>query len=328
MRNPCRFFLEGKCKFGSKCKYDHVRYTSIVDPPQWIYSSYKGLDMVEISPEEVRFAMMCGDTKEVLDSFWIKNYMVLCGQMDLLESDARIESVTNRYVDPRECPDVFMAPFDTDRVLSTIYRMREQGSGSGNTKCIGQRGGYQRDDNRFASGVSSGPSQPQSSYDRGGYREREKNQYQGGFPSASPQMARNVSGSNDQASRGWGKDNRYGRKETGKPRKDYDSHYKGLEGSQGNQNGWRNGRDGTSRKYVRPEEEFDIQEEQPSFKGSSSVGPWNARHIQIPLKDNKSYNREADNRQDESKAEGDETDFIEEDFEYGKIPYSYRKPRE
>lgn len=233
MRTVCRFFLEGKCKFGTKCKYDHMRYTSLVDPPQWIYSSYRGLDMMEISPEEVRFAMMCGDTKEVLDNLWIKNYLVLSSELDALESDARVESATNRNVDLRKFPDVFMAPFDTDRVLGTIRQMREQ-------KTTRQWGGGQQEkaqDGQWA---------------RGGYGQE----------------------------RGW--------KE--KPRREFD---------------------GARRDWSGPkksgEDEFDLDAQpKPRWEGRAPSGDRGGRRVE--------------NRQ---RREGD---FIEEDFEYGKVPYSYRKP--
>lgn len=280
MRNVCRFFLEGKCKFGSKCKYDHVRYTSLVDPPQWIYSSYRGLDMMEISPEEVRFAMMCGDTKEVLDNFWIKNYTVLCDEMDLLEKDARIESVTNRYVDLRKHPDVFMAPFDTDRVLNTIYQMREQRGNVFQDRRHVPQGGYGRE------GRSGGQSFE---------REYKTQHYKPGGSQSNRLYDRQEHG-------GWNKDSSYDRKDSRKPKKE-EEHGQGT---------WNHSRDGNSRGF-KPEEEFDIED------GSSSLkhNPWGGRP------NNDVRNRRFDGRQD--KARKEEADFIEEDFEYGKVPYAYRK---
>lgn len=297
MKNLCRFFLEGKCKFGSKCKYDHVRFSSLVDPPQWIYSSYNGLDMMEISPEEARFALMCGDMKEVLDNFWIKNYVVVCNEMDMLERDARIESVTNRYVDARKFPDVFMAPFDGDRVLSTIRRLREE-SVSYNK---GGSGGYGRD--RWSSTGSLGTGQ---SYDRGGYRDRGQHQVFGG--EGGRQFERGpVYGQRPGDGVNWSRGEPYGKAEGRKPRKEHEGRSRGREGGYGQQGGW-------GREKAGPGEEFDMQE-------MPRTGGWNGRG-------GGGDRRGFDNRQGGAGPGEGETDFIEEDFEYGKIPYSYRKSSE
>lgn len=292
MRNVCRFFMEGKCKFGLKCKYDHVRYTSLVDPPQWIYSSYSGLDMVEISPEEVRFALMCGDMKEMLDNFWISNYMAVCGEMDLLGSDARVESVSNRHVDPRESPEVFMAPFDVDRVLGTIQQMREQGMRAQQRKpWEGRRG-----DGRWSSTSSGGSPRAAPVQDRG-YKEKGWGQQRpeaGGWTQGGKPRFDRASGHGEQ--RGFVR-------EQGQPR-GRDSDYR-PKGSWGHERG----------KGYRPEEEFDVSEASRAFQG------YGGRDAQVP-RGGWVHGEAAGNRQ----GRGGDEEFIEEDFEYGKVPYSYRKP--
>ncbi|KAG5860589.1 hypothetical protein KMI_01g02300 [Encephalitozoon hellem] len=310
MKNVCRFFLEGKCKFGSKCKYDHVRYTSLVDPPQWIYSSYRGLDVMEISPEEVRFALMCGDMKEVLDNFWIGNYIALCGEMDLLESDARIESVSNRYVDLRESPDVFMAPFDVDRVLSTIRQMREQGARS----LQKGQGDGSKGDGSWAGGFSGPPHQyPMSA--RGGYKDKGSNWNrqetgpgnswgQGNNKAPGAGYGSHRGGYNEREPRGFAREPPYS---------------KGKDNEYRQKNTWGYGRN-TNRKNSKPDGEFDIQDVPSPFSGAyGNVAPKGASgtwmHSAETLGD----------RQRVGRGTGDE-EFIEEDFEYGKVPYSYRKP--
>ncbi|ADM12092.1 uncharacterized protein Eint_081600 [Encephalitozoon intestinalis ATCC 50506] len=306
MKNVCRFFIEGKCKFGSKCKYDHVRYTSLVDPPQWIYSSYRGLDLMEISPEEVRFALMCGDMKEVLDNFWIGNYMTLCAEMDFLESDARIESVSNRYVDPRENPDVFMSPFDVSRVLNTIRQMREQGAGS-----------LQKDSRRGDgnwTGVSSGSPRQYSTGDRG-YRDKGHG-WGSGEPNTRAGWAQG-SKAGDRGSYGGHKGGYGERDPRGFVREP--PYPKGKDSEYRQKNEWGYGKN-INRKYSKPEDEFDIQDSPSSFTGAygrtvqkTGDGAW--IHSSEALGD----------RQIGGRGSGDE-EFIEEDFEYGKVPYSYRKP--
>ncbi|CAD26467.1 hypothetical protein [Encephalitozoon cuniculi GB-M1] len=307
MRNVCRFFIEGKCKFGSKCKYDHVRYTSLVDPPQWIYSSYRGLDLMEISPEEVRFALMCGDMKEVLDNFWIGNYMALCGEMDLLESDARIASVSNRHVDPRENPDVFMAPFDVDRVSGTIRQMRAQGA----RPLEKRQGDTRRGDGGWGS-TSLGSPRPHPTGD-GGYKDKRYGWSRQESGAGSAWFQGNKAG--DRAGHG-GYRSGYGGEPRGFPREP--SYPKGNDSEYRQKGSWGYGK-GTSKKYSKPEDEFDIQDTPSSFPGAYSGGTPRAGGAWT-------HNSEAlGDRQNASRGSGDE-EFIEEDFEYGRVPYNYRKP--
>lgn len=265
---------------------------------------------MEISPEEVRFALMCGDMKEVLDNFWIGNYVALCAEMDLLESDARIESVSNRYVDPRENPDAFMAPFDVDRVLGTIKQVREQGARS----LQKGHGDAQRGDRNWAGGFPGSPHQYPAS-NRGGYKDKGNNWNrqetnpgnswsQGNNKSGGTGYGGHKNGYNEKEPRGFSKESAYS---------------KGKDNEYRQKNTWGYPRN-TGRRHSKPDGEFDIQDVPSSFSGpyggvapKGTGGTW-------------AHNGEAlGDRQGIGRGSGDE-EFIEEDFEYGKVPYSYRKP--
>jgi len=313
MRNVCRFFLEGKCKYGAKCKYEHVQYSGLVDPPQWIYSCYGGLDMTEISPEEARFALMCGDMKETLDNFWIGNYMVLCSEMDFLEAEARVESLTNRYADMRMNPDVFMAPFDVDRVLGMIGKMREEKMRSGQRK----QGEARRGEVRWTgNSPAMGGLGTHSAYDRE-YRGKEQMHSQQGIEAGgSSTFNRSASMFNRNA--------RYGDKAGMSMHEDKSSrgftkepYVRGNDYLQ-KEMPWGYGK-GIPKKNVGGHDEFDMQDVPSSFGGRHGeqehrmgVHGWEsngATHGGMHVHNGKQ----------------DDSEFIEEDFEYGKVPYSYRR---
>jgi hypothetical protein len=272
MKPVCQFFQQGKCRYGNRCKYDHVRFSTIVDPPQWIFSCFKGLDMTEISPDEVRFSLMCSDTREVLDSIWIKNYVMLCNHIDFLVRDARLDSGSKRYVDIRRSPEAFIAPFDVEKVKGAIDEVRSQKSNPFQKASVGfeqfqktpsQHGSKQWEKEPFGRGPGLHDSQ-----------QKNHRASQG----ASPQESRFGTGWTKAGK--WGGDKQqpreYARSEERQPRVKQDEYSRN--------------------------EEYDLEEPQ-SFSGRKN--DWN--------KDN--WNKNED------------SDFIEEDFEQGKVPYTFRKPR-
>ena len=61
----CKYFLEGRCKFGARCRNEHIqtsvtedRLVSDLKPenrPMWPLSGYSNVFTGDISPEELRF---------------------------------------------------------------------------------------------------------------------------------------------------------------------------------------------------------------------------------------------------------------------------------
>jgi hypothetical protein len=278
MRPPCQFFQQGKCKYGSKCRFDHVRYTSVVDPPQWIYSSFGDLEMTEISPEEVRFSLMCSDTREILDSIWIKNYVTLCDHMDFLTRDARLESGSKRYVDIRKNPDAFIAPFDVGRVIGAIDEVRGQKSNPFQKASVGFQGSagpqQRTHDGGQRGGMPRPPGKGEQPWSKWEHQQWNKGQSWNQPPHSTQQKTHKSPPSQP---------SQFG---TGRAKTD----------------GWSGDRQqpkGTQPADYGRTEEYDLEEPQP-----------------FPHR-----------RENWPKSQSDEADFIEEDFEQGRVPYSFRKPR-
>lgn len=104
MREECKYFLQGSCRFGKNCKYLHVRRTALIDPPAWIHSCFPEVDTYEISPDEARLRFLASPStfQREWDDLFIHNYFALCQKLDTLLCDSRVGSFTERCVDIRD----------------------------------------------------------------------------------------------------------------------------------------------------------------------------------------------------------------------------------
>lgn len=104
MREECKYFLRGSCRFGKKCKYLHVRRTALIDPPAWIHSCFPEVDTYEISPDEARLRFLASPStfQREWDDLFIHNYFALCKKLDTLLQDSKVGSFTERCVDIRD----------------------------------------------------------------------------------------------------------------------------------------------------------------------------------------------------------------------------------
>lgn len=130
----CRSFAEsGSCRFGSKCHFLHVIKTSLVNPPNWIFTSFSDLSLQEFSFEELKaeylkYLQECKTQEffDICDQIWLNNYEVLCNHLNSLTKIANIESDENRIIDFRSDVSCFVKPYNPDFVCDEIGRRREQ----------------------------------------------------------------------------------------------------------------------------------------------------------------------------------------------------------
>lgn len=124
MREECRHFLQGNCRFGKNCRYLHIRRTALIDPPQWIHSCFPDVKTHEISPDEARLRFLESPSTfaKEWDDLFMHNYFALCEKLDSLLVDAKVASFTNRCVDIREPRNLskIVAPFDHEGVTNAI----------------------------------------------------------------------------------------------------------------------------------------------------------------------------------------------------------------
>lgn len=131
MREECKYFQQGDCRFGKNCKYLHVRRTALIDPPAWIHSCFPDVDTYEISPDEARLRFLAspGTFQSEWDDLFIHNYFALCKKLDSLLLDSRVGSFTERCVDIRDRRNLskLVPVFDHKRLSEEIdARNREK----------------------------------------------------------------------------------------------------------------------------------------------------------------------------------------------------------
>jgi hypothetical protein len=130
---PCKNHQEGRCKFGSRCRYDHTKKTGLVDPPKWVFSTFFSLDSLDISYDEVRYRFMeLRNTPNGMDIFqsewdnaWKMNYIKFYDLLDKMCSEGKVKSWSERCVDLRKDPSVFLPPIDYNRVMDDVLKGRK-----------------------------------------------------------------------------------------------------------------------------------------------------------------------------------------------------------
>lgn len=131
MKEECKYFLQGNCRFGKNCKYLHIRRTALIDPPSWVHSCCPDVDTVEIHPDEARLRFLESPNKflEEWDDLFLHNYFSLCQKLDCLLLGSKVGSFTQRCVDIRSKRnlDRLVPVFNHNRLLNEIdFRNNEK----------------------------------------------------------------------------------------------------------------------------------------------------------------------------------------------------------
>ncbi|KAF7683869.1 hypothetical protein TCON_0925 [Astathelohania contejeani] len=138
MKKLCRYFQEGKCRFGKNCKYEHTTITNVVDPPRWILSCYKddivSLETLDISYEEVRARFYdlysIPNGLETFASEWDgvykHNYFKICEYINYLCGMGNVCSYTERAVDLRQQNNLgaFLGVYNTNSFMAEFLRLQ------------------------------------------------------------------------------------------------------------------------------------------------------------------------------------------------------------
>ncbi|EOB11246.1 hypothetical protein NBO_1358g0003 [Nosema bombycis CQ1] len=129
MKNLCRNYLSGSCRYGDRCRFIHPKTTSLLDPPSWIYTNVynnpTNLNCLEISTDEVRYSLLINDTRKILDDIWFDNYSKMYKSLNEICRVGVGRSTSNRVIDLRSKPEVFNLPFDLGRVEQKIVELRK-----------------------------------------------------------------------------------------------------------------------------------------------------------------------------------------------------------
>ncbi|KAM0687797.1 hypothetical protein COBT_000955 [Conglomerata obtusa] len=130
----CRDYSQTRtCKYGSRCHFTHAIQTSLVNPPRWIFTHRADVPLQEFSHDEMRAYQYQFSREGKMqfyasnyDQIWVANYELLCKELDRLTIDDKVVGFDDETVDFRNNFDVFVKPFDKERVYGEIMRKREE----------------------------------------------------------------------------------------------------------------------------------------------------------------------------------------------------------
>ncbi|KAG0440923.1 hypothetical protein DMUE_1416 [Dictyocoela muelleri] len=126
---PCKYFLKGECKFGKNCQYEHPIISNLVNPPEWLLTSFEengiSIPLLDFSFEEVRANFYATQNIEQLQIDWNdairSNYYVLMDNLKKMMQNGRVISESGRFVDYRSPRSVEAFPDNVKKALIDFW---------------------------------------------------------------------------------------------------------------------------------------------------------------------------------------------------------------